>query len=99
MGRLQVSVGTRYEREGRAFLVVQVLRDGRLLVEDQTDGGRRAVPWDELTGAWAGGRLRFAVEGPGIHRGDAGGLPTGYTIADFHLVSSGGRYCTSEHRP
>jgi len=91
MGRLQVSVGTRYEREGRAFLVVQVLRDGRLLVEDQTDGGRRAVPWDELTGAWAGGRLRFAVEGPGIHRGDAGGRPTGYTIADFHLVPEGER--------
>ena len=91
MGRLQVSVGTRYEREGRAFLVVQVLRDGRLLVEDQTDGGRSAVPRDELTGAWAGGTLRFAVEGPGIHRGDAGGLPTGYTISDFHLLPEGER--------
>jgi len=91
MGRVQVSVGTRYEWEGRTFVVVQVLRDGRLLVEDQTTGGRSAVTRDELTGAWDGGALRFAVDGPGIHRGDAGALPTGYTIADFHLLPEGER--------
>ena len=86
MGRLQVGVGTRYEWAGRTFVVVQVLRDGRLLVEDQTDGGRSAVTRDDLTRAWDGGTLRFAVDGPGIHTGDAGALPTGYTIADFHLL-------------
>jgi len=91
MGRVQVSVGTRYEWEGRTFVVVQVLRDGRLLVEDQTTGGRSAVTRDDLTGAWDGGALRFAVDGPGIHRGDAGALPTGYTIADFHLLPEGER--------
>ncbi len=86
MGRLQVGVGTRYEWAGRTFVVVQVLRDGRLLVEDQTDGGRSAVTRDDLTRAWDGGTLRFAVDGPGIHTGDGGALPTGYTIADFHLL-------------
>ena len=40
MGRLSVGAGTRYEREGRTFRVVQVLRDGRLVVEDQSGGGR-----------------------------------------------------------
>ena len=36
MGRLHLGVGTLYEREGRTFRVVQVLRDGRLVVEDQS---------------------------------------------------------------
>ncbi len=63
MGRLHLAVGTRYERDGRAFLVVQVLRDGRLLVEDQSGGGQAVVTREELTAAWDGGALRFMVRG------------------------------------
>jgi len=86
MGRLYVGAGTRYEREGRTFLVVQVLRDGRLLVEDQSGGGEEVVTRAELTGAWDRGVLRFAVQGPGVRAGGEGALPTAYTVADFHVV-------------
>ncbi len=41
MGRLYVSTGTRYQWDGRTWVVVQVLRDGQLLVEDQPGGARR----------------------------------------------------------
>jgi len=88
MGRLQLAVGTRYERDGRTFLVLQVLRDGRLVVEDQSGGGQGVVTRDELTAAWERGALRFAVRGPGVRVGKEGEgtLPTGYTIADVHLL-------------
>jgi len=87
MGRLHLTAGTRYLRDGRA----QVLRDGRLLVEDQSVGGEAVVTRAELTAAWAEGRLRFEVRGPGARaRGDAA-LVTAYTIADFHLVAEGER--------
>ncbi len=91
MGRLHLTAGTRYLRDGRAQVVRQVLRDGRLLVEDQSVGGEAVVTRAELTAAWAEGRLRFEVRGPGARaRGDAA-LATAYTIADFHLVAEGER--------
>ena len=83
---MYVGAGTRYEREGRTFLVVQVLRDGRLLVEDQSGGGEGVVTRAEVTGAWDRGELRFAVQGPGVRAGGEGALPTAYTIADFHVL-------------
>ncbi len=88
MGRLQLAVGTRYERDGRTFVVLQVLRDGRLVVEDQSGGGQGVVTRDEVTAAWERGALRFAVRGPGARVGKEGEgtLPTGYTIADVHLL-------------
>jgi len=86
MGRLHLAVGTRYERDGRACVVRQVLRDGRLVEEDQSGGGQVVVTREELTAAWDGGALRFAVRGPGARSGGEAGLSTAYTIADFHLV-------------
>ncbi len=85
---MHLGAGTRYERDGRTFLVLQVLRDGRLLVEDQSGGGQAVATREELTAAWAGGLLRFAVRGPGARTGGEGEatLPTAYTIADFHLL-------------
>jgi len=97
MGRLHLGVGTRYEREGRTFRVVQVLRDGRLVVEDQSGGGQVVVTREDLTSAWEGGALRFAVEGPGVRAAGTAGtagtgaLPTRYTIADFHVLPEGVR--------
>ena len=41
MGQRHLGVGTRYERDGLAWVVVQMLGDGRLLVEDQSGGGDR----------------------------------------------------------
>jgi len=55
MGQRQLGVGTRYEREGHTCLVTQVLRDGRLVVEDQSGGGQEVVTREELTAAWAAG--------------------------------------------
>jgi len=40
MGQLHLGVGTRYERDGQAWVVVQVRGDGRLVVEDQSVGGQ-----------------------------------------------------------
>jgi len=91
MGRLHVTAGTRYLRDGRAQVVRQVLRDGRLLVEDQSVGGEAVVTRAELTAAWAEGRLRFAVRGPGARASGGAVLATAYTIADFHLVAEGER--------
>jgi len=91
MGRLHLAVGTRYERDGRTFFVVQVLREGRLLVEDQSGGGQAVVTREELTVAWVRGALRFEVRGSGAQVEGKGRLPTGYTIADFHLVPEAAR--------
>jgi len=91
MGRLHVTAGTRYLRDGRAQVVRQVLRDGRLLVEDQSVGGEAVVTRAELTAAWAEGRLRFAVRGPGARASGGAVLATAYTIADFHLMAEGER--------
>ncbi len=66
--------------------MVQVLRDGRLLVEDQSGGGQAVVTRAELTGAWDRGALRCAVQGPGVRAGGEGVLPTAYTVADFHVL-------------
>ncbi len=70
MGRLHLAAGTRYERDGRVCVVLQVLRDGRLLVEDQSGGGEKVVTREELTAAWDGGgaALRGAWDG-GAQRG------------------------------
>jgi len=91
MGQLHLGVGTRYERDGRAFLVQQVLGDGRLVVEDQSGGGHEVVTREELTAAWAEGALRFAGRGRGARTEETGGRPRAYTIADFHLLPDGER--------
>ena len=93
MGQLHLGVGTRYERDGRTFLVQQVLGDGRLVVEDQSGGGQGVVTREGLTAAWADGALRFAGRGRGrgARTEEAGGRPRAYTIADFHVLPDGER--------
>jgi len=91
MGQLHLGVGTRYERDGQAWVVVQVLRDGRLRVEDQSAGGHEVVTRAELTTAWAEGALRFAVRGRRTRTEDAGTSPRAHTIADFHVLPDGER--------
>jgi len=86
MGQLHLGVGTRYERDGRTFLVQQVLGDGRLVVEDQSAGSQGVATREELTTAWADGLLRFEVHGPGAGARGGAALATGYTIADFHVL-------------
>jgi len=86
MGRLHLSVGTRYAWDGCAGVVVQVLGDGRLLVEDQSGGGRVVVTREELTAAWVRGALRFAVRRHEKKEGTQGSTPAAHTIADFHLL-------------
>ncbi len=77
MGQLHLGVGTRYEQDGHAWVVVQVLRDGRLRVEDQSAGGHEVVTRAELTTAWAEGALRFAVRGRRTCTEDTGTSPRG----------------------
>jgi len=43
MGRIHLGVGTRYAWDGRAGVVIQVLGDGRLVVEDQSAGGQEVL--------------------------------------------------------
>jgi len=86
VGRLHLAVGTRYVRDGRACVVLQVLRDGRLLVEDQTAGGQAVVRREDLIEAWMKGALRFEVRGRGARERGEASLSTTYTIADFHLL-------------
>lgn len=88
MGRLHLAVGTRYEREGRTCLVLQVLRDGRLVVEDQSGGGQGVVTRDEVTAAWERGALRFAVRGPGVRARGGGGV--GHGVHDRRCPPGGG---------
>jgi len=88
MGRLQLAVGTRYERDGRTFVVLQVLRDGRLVVEDQSGGGQGVVTRDEVTAAWERGALRFAVRGPGARARGGGGV--GHGVHDRRCPPGGG---------
>ncbi len=90
MGRLHLGVGTRYEREGRTFRVVQVLRDGRLVVEDQSGGGQVVVTREDITRAWEGGALRFAVGGSGVRAAGTAGtgaLPTRLYLANTFRMS------------
>ena len=91
MGRLHLAVGTRYERDGHVWVVVQVLRDGRLRVEDQSAGGQEIVTRAELTAAWADGALRFAIRGRGAHMKEAGTSLAAHTVADFHVLPESAR--------
>ncbi len=72
------------------YVVRQLLHEGKLLVEDQTEGGQRVVSRDDLQGAWSSGALTFvsAREGKGLAsdtRADAD-TDTAAVIADFHVV-------------
>ena len=91
MGQLHLGVGTHYEQDGHAWVVVQVLRDGRLRVEDQSAGGHEVVTRAELTTAWAEGAPRFAVRGRRTCTEDTGTSPRAHTIADFHVLPDGER--------
>jgi len=65
MGRLYVGTGTRYQWDGRTCVVVQVLRDGQVLMEDQSGGGQAVVTRAELTAAWDRGRCVSRCGGQG----------------------------------
>ncbi len=91
MGRLHLAVGTRYERDGQTCLVVQVLRDGRLVVEDQSCGGHGVVTRDEVTAAWERGHCASRCAGQERAREGEAALATAYTSADVHLVAEGER--------
>jgi len=91
MGRLHLAVGTRYERDGHVWVVVQVLRDGRVRVEDQSAGGQEIVTRAEVTAAWADGALRFAIRGRGAHMKEAGTSLAAHTVADFHVLPESAR--------
>jgi len=86
MGRLHLTVGTRYLWDGRVYVVRQFVQEGGLLVEDQTVGGQAIVARDDLQAAWGAGALTFAVAGPqtGPAAATSGGATA--TIADFHLL-------------
>ncbi len=79
MGRLHLVVGTRYEREGRTCVVVQVLWDGRLVVEDQSGAaggaGDPAVAGHRGAGEYAGG-----AGGVSGVLGGAGGDPAAVVV-------------------
>jgi len=85
MGRVHLTVGTRYERDGHVYVVRQVVGGEGLLVEDQTVGGQAVVARAELEVAWGSGVLTFARKGSrtGPTPATSGGTAT---IADFHLV-------------
>ena len=91
MGQLHLGVGTRYERDGRAFLVRQVLQDGRLVVEDQSAGGQEVVTREALTTAWREGALRFVVRGAQGREEKEGTQGSRAAIADFHVLPEGER--------
>jgi len=73
MGQRHLGVGTRYERDGQAWVVGQVREDGqawvvgqvrgdgRRLVEGQSGGGQGVMTREEVTAVWAAGALRFAA--------------------------------------
>jgi len=61
MGQRHLGVGTRYERDGQAWVVGQVRGDGRRLVEGQSGGGQGVMTREEVTAVWAAGALRFAA--------------------------------------
>jgi hypothetical protein len=86
MGRVQLTVGTRYRWGGRMYVVRQLVREGGLLVEDQTGGGQAVVARDDLQAAWGAGGLTFA--GAGLWTGSAPdrSRATAATIADVHLL-------------
>ncbi len=86
MGRLYLTPGTRYLRDGRVYVVRQLLLDGRLLVEDQSVGGQTVVARDELTAAWGEGTLTFEVHGPWSLSAVDTSLSTTYTISDFQQL-------------
>jgi len=86
VGRLHLTRGTRYVRDGHIYVVQQLLLDGRLLVEDQTVGGQAVVTREDLTAFWGCGSLSFEVVGPHVRRDGDVALSTAYTIADFHSL-------------
>ena len=86
VGRLHLTPGTRYLRDGHVYVVRQFLLDGRLLIENQSVGGQAVVTRDDLCLAWGQGSLTFEIQGGHAWRGTETPLPTAYTIADFQQV-------------
>jgi len=89
MGRVHVRVGTRYTQDAQTWVVVQVLQDGRLVVENQSGGGHEVVTREEVTAAWAEGALRFVLHGSG--KAEESARTRAYTIADFHTLPEDAR--------
>ncbi len=64
MTRILLAQGVRYLRDGRVYLVREVLPGGRLRVRNQSFGAELIVSRDDLYAPWLSGELRFEVDGP-----------------------------------
>jgi len=72
---------------GRAHVGGGAGAAGRVIAGGGPAGrGQAVVTRAELTAAWDRGAVRFEVRGPGGRTEGEATLPTGYTIADFHVV-------------
>ncbi|GAB4192776.1 MAG: hypothetical protein OHK0022_07140 [Roseiflexaceae bacterium] len=86
MGRVYVTVGTRYLRNAQVFLICQILVDERLIVENQSFGGQFMLTRAELVTAWEQGEIQFEVPTGLARTSPHHRVATEYTIADFqHL--------------
>ncbi len=89
MGRMHLGVGTRYTQDAQTYVVVQVVEHGRLVVENQSAGGRTVVTRAALTEAWREGALRFVLHGGG--RAEGGARTQAAQTTDLHTLPEGAR--------
>jgi len=89
MGRVHVRVGTRYTQDAQTWVVVQVVENGRLVVENQSDGGQMVVTRAALTQAWREGALRFVLHGSG--KAEESARTRAAQTADFHTLPEDAR--------
>ena len=64
MDHSRFAVGTRYKYNGEIFIVRELLLDGKLSVENQSLGGLVVTTQDELSTAWAQGKIFFEARSP-----------------------------------
>lgn len=86
MGRIHITLKTRYEQNHAEFIVCELLSERRLVVENKTFGGKFTITRDELILAWAQGLIRFAIAGPNTYLPPGRTIATQYTFADFNIL-------------
>jgi hypothetical protein len=68
MGRVLITLNTRYERNGVAYAIRELMPNRKLLVERLGAGDKEVITRDELVTLWANNEIVFEVVGPNARK-------------------------------
>lgn len=99
MGRVHVTLNTRYKRGAEEFIVSELLPNRKLRVKHLATGEITIIHRDELIWDWACFLVQFEILGPNTVKVLDSSLATRYTFADFeNLPEKYQKYCKEAWR-